>query len=338
VSPRDLTPAELLSVLLPLAVAALAMVYAMVQWSTALLEAEPPATSRRTRLWGAVYAGLWAVLVALFLRLFLLADGGLRPGAVGWLALFVGGWWTLHGLILWFGRTLQRANAQAAAAALEQPATDAETEPATGETEPEAEEVEPPVTRRRARRKPPRLVRRIVAWAVMIGLVLVAMVLGELPPLQALERWTEANETPLAAAVGGLAALGFALFMGSIIHMLLTDGRPMTRGDVEELVRRSRISPGALWSAGAYRIRGKAIGARAEGQVSFAELKAAWRARAWRYSTRWRRVFLMVTGALTMVFGILGLFVVVGPAWVKVLVGGAVVSTAVMLVQGFRQA
>ncbi len=72
--------------------------------------------------------------------------------------------------------------------------------------------------------------------------------------------------------------------------------------------------------------------------VSFAEIKAAWRARAWRSNARWRRVFVTSAGALLFTFGLFSLFLVVGPAWVKVLVGGAMTYAAVMLVQGFRQA
>ncbi|MBI2469355.1 MAG: hypothetical protein HYV62_16305 [Candidatus Rokubacteria bacterium] len=338
-SPREPTPAELLSVFVPLGVAALAMVYAMVQWSTAMLGAEPPTTSRRTWLWGAVYVGLWVVLVALFLRLFLLADGGLRRGAVGWLALFVGGWGALHGLILWFGRALQRAQVRGVAAAREAEA-EAEIEPATDEAEPEAEEVEPPVARRRARRKVPRLLRRAMGWAVMIALVLVAMVLGELPPLKALEAWMEPRETPLLAVVGTLAGLGFVLMMGGVIHLLLTAGQPMSHAEAEDLSRRTRDAAARpyTWRASTYRVRGKTVGAQAEGEASFAEIKAAWRAGTLWRTRRLRRIAVTGAGALLMMTGLFGIFVVVGPAWVKVLAGGAVVFALTMIVRGFRQA
>lgn len=335
-TPRELTPAELLSVLIPLAVAALAMVFAMVQWSTALLEAEPPATSRRKWLWGAVYAGLWAVLVALFLRLFLLLEGRLRPGAVGVLALAVAGWWAFNGLFIWFGRALQRAQARAGAAAR---APEAEGDVA--EPEAAAEEApEPPVGRRRARKKPPRLVRRAVSWGIMIALVFVAMVLGELPPLKALEAWMEPRETPLLVVVGSVAALGFVLLMGGVIHLVLTAGQPMSHAEAEEFARRTRDAAAGPAAArrSAYLIRGKTLGTRGSIEVSFSEVKEAWRAGAWRWSLRWRQVFVMFTGGLLLTFGLFALFLVAGPAWVKLLVGAAMAYAAVMLVRGFRRA
>ena len=339
VGPPD-TKAVLLYLVAPLAISSIVMVVTMVRFSLAVLESRTTAAWR----WGIAYALSWAAVLAVILRALLdPADPQARESLTKNLvivALVVGAFLALHALLLWFGRSLQRANErgtrEAAATAIDEDAEEAEVEaePSAAAEEPEEE----PVGRGRRRKKPPRLVRRVVGWAIMLGAVFVAMILGELPPLKALEAWTEAHETPLLVVVGALAGLGFALMMGGIMHMVLTDGKLMTRGDVEDLAARQLVARPAAWRAAAYRIRGKSVGARAHNEVSFAEIKAAWHARAWGYSPRWRRLFVTMAGGLLLFFGVFGIPLVVGPAWVKLIVGAAMLFAATKLIQGFRQA
>lgn len=343
VGPPD-TKAVLLYFVAPLAVSSIVMVLTMVRFSLAVLESRTRAAWR----WGIAYALSWAAVLAVILRALLdPADPQARESLTKnlvFVALFAGGWWGLNGLLIWFGRALARANARASAAAARADREAPEEAEAEAEAPPADEEVEaepgPPSRARRAGKKLPRPLRRVVGWGVTLLAVLVAIVLGELPPLKALEYWTEVHQTPLLAVVSTLAALGFVLMMGGAIHLVLTQGQPMSQREVEAQVRLNRdlAARPHVWRKSGYRIRGKTVGAQAEGEASFAELKAAWRTGAWRRTRRLRRLFVMGAGGLLMAFGLFGIFVVVGPAWVKLIVGAAMLFAATKLIQGFRQA
>jgi hypothetical protein len=326
----------LLAFVLPLAVVSLVMVYAMVQWSETLLDLEPPPPGwSRRRRWGAAYVGCWLVILLLFARFLGSAEGGFTARNLGMLALVVGGWWGLHALIIAFGRAIGRANARAAAGP-PAPAGEEEESEAPGPAAPEA-----PSALSTGAAGTPGGVRQALGWGASVAVALLAITLGELSPaMKALEDVMARHQPPLLAVAIGMAALGFVLFMGGLIHLMLTGGQPMTHVEVEEMARQSRDLSARpyVWRRSTYRIRGRTVGAQAEDAASFSEIKAAWRSGAWRRSRRWRRMFVILTGGLLMTFGIFGIPFVVGPAGIKLVVGAAMVYVLVQLVRGFWRA
>jgi hypothetical protein len=136
-----------------------------------------------------------------------------------------------------------------------------------------------------------------------------------------------------------MAALGFVLLMGGALHMLLAAGSPTDRRGADRLRGRSLERPGpAVIRRTVHRSRGTAVGSEAHDEATFAEVKAAWRARAWRHSPRWRRLFAMAAGAALLCFGLFGLVFVLAPAGLKVLAALAVGYAVVRTVAGWVRA
>jgi hypothetical protein len=216
------------------------MVYAMVQWSRALL------TGGGGRAWAAAYAGAWLLILALSVR-FLAQHAGLTAGNLAVLGLVAVGWWVLHGLLVAFGRALGRAEARGRAPVEEEP-----------------DEVEPPSESRPAPPGPPTLLRRLGGWVVSLAVVFGLLILGELsPPMQALDRTIAARETRWLVGAIGLASLGFVLLMGGAIHLALR-GTPRRGGGSASLAEMK-----AAWRTGAWRRspRGRRVFAMAAGAL-----------------------------------------------------------------------
>ncbi|MBI4012565.1 MAG: hypothetical protein HY359_09675 [Candidatus Rokubacteria bacterium] len=145
----------------------------------------------------------------------------------------------------------------------------------------------------------------------------------------------------MTARPGAAEVLLFFVLPLAVVSLTMVcheaDEQPMSRREIEELTARSRMAARS-GSRGVYRIRGMAVGSQAEDRASFAEVKAAWRARASRWSARWRRMFLMGLGGLLMLVGGFGAMVVAAPPGIKLLFGGALGYALVRLVWGFRRA
>jgi len=170
-------------------------------------------------------------------------------------------------------------------------------------------------------------------------LVLLVIAIGEaLPPLHLLHAWTQAHQQPLLAVTISLSAAGFILLMGMAIHLVLAKGKPMSRREIDALSARRLTAQPALWRRSAYRSRGTAAGAQGEDSATFAEIKAAWRVRAWRVSPRWRRLFAGLIGAALLATGLFGLFVVIGSPGIKLLCGGTLLYAWVRSVSAFARA
>lgn len=145
--------------------------------------------------------------------------------------------------------------------------------------------------------------RNALRTARNVVLALLVIAIGEaLPPLQWLHAWVTAHAHALFWIFGPIGSAGYVVFMGCAIHLALYGGRP---------------------------------GAQGEDSASFAEVKAAWRARAWKANTRWRRLFLMMFGAAFMATGIIGSIFVIAPAGIKFLLGIAYLYAAVRTAAGF---
>ncbi len=68
-----------------------------------------------------------------------------------------------------------------------------------------------------------------------------------------------------------------------------------------------------------------------EAEASADQVKEAWRRRAWRYDRTWRIFFAMLFGALLLILGLFGIFVVIGPLFVKLLMAGVLAYFAVRI-------
>ena len=181
--------------------------------------------------------------------------------------------------------------------------------------------------------------KRISGWLGPAALVVVAIVLSEVPGIQQAGQMIDDHRGPLFAATIGLAAFGFTVFMGGILSMLMASGDAMTHDEVEAAIGQRRFAgQPSVWRASAHRVFGAAAGQQASGEASFAGIKDAWRTGEWRRDTQWRRLFLVGAGAVMLVYGLLGLFLVIGPVHIKVLFAGAMAYVTAMTVRGFARA
>ena len=181
--------------------------------------------------------------------------------------------------------------------------------------------------------------RNALRTALNVLLILAVIGIGEaLPPLHRLHAWTQAHRQPLLAVTISLIAVGFVLLLGMAIHMVLSRGKPMSKREIDGLSARRLTSQPALFRRSVYRSRGTAAGGQAEDSASFAEVKAAWRARAWRVSPRWRRLFAGLIGTAFLATGLFGLFIVIAPPGIKLLCGGALLYAWVRSITAFARA
>jgi hypothetical protein len=139
--------------------------------------------------------------------------------------------------------------------------------------------------------------RRFKGWAgnlaLLLGLVVAAILVAELGAVRALTGQIDAGleSYPWLIAIPiGLMVVGGVLMLGA---QFLPAPRQQTPPTNEAL-------DGASVSMN-YR----------EG-----------RGRSWRYIPRWRTFFLMMLGAVLLSAGLTGLFILIGPPFVKVLVAG----------------
>ncbi len=189
------------------------------------------------------------------------------------------------------------------------------------------------------RGKLPGPLRLLATIAVALVLVFVTAVLAELPPVKDLVGLITRHQGGLLVTVVAILSLGFLVFMGGILSLLMAQGEPMGRADVEDHERSVRLeSRPAAWRVSSYRFRGKSAGRQGSDAFTFGELKDAWRrGLVWRDPT-WRRRLVIVAGGLSMAFGLLGLFVVIGPPWLKVLVGAVMLYALARITWGFWKA
>ncbi len=190
-------------------------------------------------------------------------------------------------------------------------------------------------------RRLPAVLRRLGGFAVMLGLYLVAMVVGEIvPALKDLERLMERHQAALLALTIGMSVVGFVLFMGGILHRIFGGaGEPMTHGEVEDLARSVHMEarPSAA-RVSAYRFRGRSAGSSFAETFTVREAKDAWRQRSWRESPRWRSNFVVMVGVALLAPGLFGIFIVIGPNGIKLLCGAALVYAAVRTITAFVRA
>jgi hypothetical protein len=182
-------------------------------------------------------------------------------------------------------------------------------------------------------------VKTLLAWARMIAVFLVVAVASELPPLKQAGQAIDRLHDPLLTVVIAVAALGFTVFMGGILSMLMASGEPMTHEEIEGAIsQRQRAGEPYTWRVSAHRVFGVAAGRHVVGEASFAGMKNAWKSKEWRRDSQWRRLFVITTGAALLFYGLFGVFVVIGPPPIKVLMAAAMLYATVMTIWGFARA
>ena len=184
-------------------------------------------------------------------------------------------------------------------------------------------------------------VKRLGSLALMLGVFVVAMVVGEaVPVLKDLEYLITRHETVLLVVTIGATVIGFVLFMGSVVVRIFGGAaEPMTATEVEDLSRSVSMEARPVFGrVTRYRFRGRSAGASFSDRFTFGEAKDAWRRCAWRTNPRWRSNFVVMFGVMLLTIGLFGTFIVIGPNGVKLLCAAALVYAAVRTITGFVRA
>ena len=181
---------------------------------------------------------------------------------------------------------------------------------------------------------------RVPGWLWAVLLLLAGIVLSEVPILKSAERMIARSEGPLLALTIGVAVCGFAVMMGGIFSMLLAGGASMTHEEIEDSMRRQRDASSLpyVWRRSTYRFSGVAAGQQGSMEASFSGIKDAWRTGEWRRDPHWRRLYVIAAGGTMLAFGLFGIFIVIGPMPIKVLMFGALAYATVRTAWGFAHA
>jgi hypothetical protein len=352
------SPAAPLPYLLAIVALALLMTYVLVQWSRIAISLPalrlPPAGDplRRPAVrWSLAYAAVWGALFAADIALLRQMPSADARRNLLLIFLVMGGWLAVNLILVIFIRALVRAQGGQTSRHPESVVSAGRWRPLSrgkwgrwergsggevGRAEPSLD------TEPRSERDigtPRARLGNALRTILNLLLALVVIAIGEaLPPLHRLHAWTQAHRQTLLAVTISMTAVGFVLLMGMAIHMVLSRGTPMSKREIDALSARRLTSRPALWRRSAYRSRGTAVGAQAEDSASFAEVKAAWRARAWQVSPRWRRLFAGLIGTALMATGMFSLFVVLGSPGIKLLCGGVLLYAWVRSVYAFARA
>jgi predicted nucleic acid-binding Zn ribbon protein len=169
---------------------------------------------------------------------------------------------------------------------------------------------------RQAVSKPKGRARDTVLGALLaVALVALAIFLSVFRPLQDLDAsWHQVIDRQgwLLPAAIALTVVGALLLVGA---QFLPEPR-----------RRSPPSDAALDGEAvpmAFREERERLERSFEASATVEEVMEAWRRRSWRYSRKWRILFVMMLGALLMTMGLIGVFAVLAPLWFTLLMVGA---------------
>ena len=161
-----------------------------------------------------------------------------------------------------------------------------------------------------------RFIRRVLSTAATVVAFLIVTAVGELLPFMgdldaAINR---ARGTYLGLAATALV-LGFAGFMGGVIY-----------GAVR--------SPGSTDLGNAIDRPRRAVSRAFHIEVTFREMKDAWREGKWLTDPEWQFVFFITASVAVMVVGMLGLVFVLGFAGLRLTMVGLFLYILVMVVRG----
>jgi hypothetical protein len=145
--------------------------------------------------------------------------------------------------------------------------------------------------------------------AISIGAGLFLAITRQFEPLQRLDSLTREYQDALLRIAIGTAAIGWLIFMASIIYMVISPN----------LGKRRRAD-------------------RIQTSLTFREIKQALRRGSFWHETSYRFLFVIAVGALTMCLGLFSLGFVMGEPGVKLIIAIAVGYAFVRIVSGFAQA
>ena len=144
------------------------------------------------------------------------------------------------------------------------------------------------------------ILRILLVW---VPLLIIAALVAQWPPVRALDATFAAERATLLAITLSATVVGFVLFMGGVLDLLISAGEP-----------------------------GRAAGA---GETfTLGALRGAVTSGAWLRDATWRRRVVVTVGALLMAVGICGLFIVIGPGYLRVIMAAVLVYAAVQLAWG----
>jgi hypothetical protein len=281
----------LLTFVIVLAVLSLAMVYAMVQFTRAVLV---PASGARA--WGVAYGAAWLAIVGWIV---------LYAGPAPMLGVVAVAWLVVHAAIVWLGTRLRAA----AQRPLPPRSTIIENEEEEEEEEPPPP---PPPTPPTAREK----ILGAVRSALGLAAVLLVLAIGEnIAALRQLDAALAPFRGTLLLLLGLLAAAGFALFLGGIIAFVLRGGDSETERGIEDVhARRLGITRPPV---------------QRDSEISLRELGAAWRDGTWRDRPRVKRFYVIGGGVALMLVAGAAFGIVAAPPGVKLLIMLTVAYVAV---------
>jgi hypothetical protein len=201
----------------------------------------------------------------------------------------------------------------------------------------------------------PKRLRSFVSRVVTVAVALLIIVIGEsLGFMRDLDAAISQSRGVYQALAVAILVVGFAGFMGGVVYGAVA-GVPSRRlggpiglpsADTSPADPQSMDPPTVGSSAPRGRWRRRYVirrprqvaGGSFDIQVSFREIKAAWRSEMWFADPWWRFVFYMLTAGIVMIVGIFGVVFVLAPAGIKFLVGGAVLYALVQMVRGLALA
>ena len=186
--------------------------------------------------------------------------------------------------------------------------------------------------------------RTVAWWAMMLFLVLVARLAADhLVPLRMAESFLAMHR---AAAVGGaigVAALGLVLFIIALIELALQSGAgaaPLDRTAAGPPVPKQIVceSPEFAYRRSAGRFVGKSVNLEVQDSWTVKEMKDVWHSGEWKRDPVWRRRYTAFAGAMLLVLGGFGFWVVYGPPWIVLLCGAALFYALVRIIWMFWRA
>jgi uncharacterized membrane protein len=176
--------------------------------------------------------------------------------------------------------------------------------------------------------------KQVGSTAAMLVVCLVVIAVGELlPPLRGVDSVFAANPVLIQAllavtismTVAGVFLLAFTQFLVRV---------PDSRRDHGAV---ARLAPGETrgWSARFF--YGVTASAGFHDDARMWQLKRAFQNGDWWRKPRWRRFTLMGLGAVLLVYGMFGLFFIIFPPGIKLLVALAVLYATARTVWAFKQ-
>ena len=150
----------------------------------------------------------------------------------------------------------------------------------------------------------------------MLAILLVILVIGErVQALRDLDTYLQEHDgvrnvligVTLAMSVAGALLLALSQFLpGPRLRRSMSDKEAEALSPPIRYAE-SKVGGGERW--------GRSFG----GEASLANTKEAWRRGAWRHHREWRIFFSMMVGATLTLFGMFGLFIVIGSPGIKFL-------------------